>query len=141
MPASFGLGRLVFATFLLAVFSSGPSAAATGTAMGVKIDASIESGAITRTLVVGDDLLIGDRVVTDKSGLVQILFEDSTELVVGPNSELVIEDYLLRQDGSAGRLAINALSGTFRFVTGLAPKDRYEITTPTGTMGVRGTAF
>ncbi len=61
--------------------------------------------------------------------------------MVGPRSALVIEDYLLREDGSGGKFAINALSGTFRFVTGGAPKDRYEINTPTGTIGVRGTAF
>src|SRR5690606_263453 len=36
---------------------------------------------------------------------------------------------------------INALSGTFRFITGNAPKDRYVIETPTGTIGVRGTIF
>ena len=53
----------------------------------------------------------------------------------------LIEDYLLRENGSAGKFAINALSGSFRFVTGGAPKDRYVITTPTGTIGVRGTAF
>ena len=34
-----------------------------------------------------------------------------------------------------------ALKGTFRFVTGKAPKDRYLIGTPTGTIGVRGTEF
>src|SRR5690606_42119301 len=84
---------------------------------------------------------IGDRVVTGPSGQVQILFSDRTELVVGPRSALLIEDYLLRNDGSAGKFAINALSGTFRFVTGGAPKDSYVIKTPTGTIGVRGTAF
>ena len=41
------------------------------------------------------------------------------------------------KDESAGRFAINALSGTFRFTTGRAPKDRYVIETPTGTIGVR----
>jgi hypothetical protein len=52
----------------------------------------------------------------------------------------VLQDYLLRSDNSAGKFAINALSGTFRFVTGNARKDLYQITTPTGTIGVRGTA-
>jgi hypothetical protein len=51
----------------------------------------------------------------------------------------VIEDYLLRADNSAGKLAVNALGGTFRFVTGQAAKERYQISTPTGTIGVRGT--
>ena len=92
-------------------------------------------------LTVGADIFIGDRVITDQNGLVQIKFADATKLVVGPNSSMIIEDYLLREDGSAGKFAINALAGTFRFVTGNADHDEYSIKTPTGTLGVRGTAF
>jgi len=129
----------VFA-LLLAAFAT-PGLAASGKALGVDPAATLEDQAGARTLVVGTDIFIGDRVVTDAKGLVQIRFSDRTELVVGPRSSLVIEDYLLREDGSGGKFAINALAGTFRFVTGGAAKDRYIIKTPTGTVGVRGTAF
>jgi hypothetical protein len=118
-----------------------PVWAASGQALGVDPDAEARGTGGKRTLVVGADIFIGDRVVTGSTGLVQILFSDDTELVVGPRSSLVIEDYLLREDGSAGKLAINALSGTFRFVTGGSPKASYSINTPTGIIGVRGTAF
>lgn len=120
-----------------------PSAAnaATGVARGVDPDATAKTGGQTRTLVVGTDIFIGDLVKTGPSGQVQIKFSDNTELVVGPRSELTIEDYLLREDGSAGKMVVNTLAGTFRFVTGNAPKDRYLIKTPTGTIGVRGTAL
>lgn len=121
--------------------SSSAGLAATGTALGVKPAAAVETGAETKTLTVGADVFIGDRVVTGPDGQVQIKFSDRTELVVGPNSELLIEDYLLREDNSAGKFAINALSGTFRFATGGAAKDKYLIKTATGTIGVRGTAF
>jgi hypothetical protein len=122
---------------------SGPVLAANpaGEALGVDPDARSETKSATRTMVVGDDIFIGDRIVTDAKGLVQILFSDDTKLVVGPNSAMLIEDYLLRDDGGNGKLAINALSGTFRFITGRAAKDRYTIETPTGTIGVRGTAM
>jgi hypothetical protein len=134
--------RTLFASLALVAVLAGSNTAvaASGTALGVDPDAEAR-GDETRTLTVGADIFIGDRVVTGPDGQVQILFSDNTELVVGPNSAMLIEDYLLREDGSAGRLAINALGGTFRFVTGGAPKDRYIITTPTGTIGVRGTAF
>lgn len=115
--------------------------AATGSALGVDPGAQVQQPGGTRVLTVGADIAIGDLVETDSTGQVQILFDDGTELVVGPSSQLKIEDYLLRSDGSAGKLAIDALSGTFRFVTGNAPKDRYRIATPTGTIGIRGTAF
>lgn len=120
---------------------SGSVLAASGKALGVKPAAAVETRSDTKTLTVGADVFIGDRVVTGADGQVQIKFTDQTELVVGPNSALLIEDYLLRNDESAGKFAINALSGTFRFTTGRAPKDRYIIKTPTGTIGVRGTSF
>ena len=115
--------------------------AASGSAKGVDPDATARTAAETRTLVVGADIFIGDLVKTGPTGQVQIKFSDNTELVVGPRSSLTIEDYLLREDGSAGKLVVDTLAGTFRFVTGNAPKDRYLIKTPTGTIGVRGTAF
>ncbi len=133
--------RFLLALALLAAISGETALAASGTALGVRPEASAETGGTSRLLQVGADVFIGDRVTTGGKGNVQIRFSDRTELVVGPNSSLVIEDYLLRDDGSAGKFAVNALAGTFRFVTGGAPKDRYLIRTPTGTVGVRGTAF
>ena len=37
--------------------------------------------------------------------------------------------------------AINAVRGSFRFITGVSAKNAYSINTPTATIGVRGTAF
>lgn len=135
--------RMVTAAVLavLASLMAWSALAASGTALGVDPQAEASTGGKPRVLIVGADISIGDRVTTGPKGQVQILFSDKTELVVGPNSSLAIEDYLLREDNSAGKLAINALSGTFRFATGGAAKERYVIKTPSGTIGVRGTAF
>lgn len=116
-------------------------AAAAGSALGVDPAADAALNNETRTLVVGSDIFIGDLVQTGPRGQVQIMFADNTELVVGPSSALLIEDYLLRNDGSAGKLAVDMLSGAFRFSTGDSAKSRYVIGTPTGTIGVRGTDF
>jgi hypothetical protein len=134
---------IVVTAALMGFLASGSAvfADASGKALGVNRDAKAETKSEIRELQVGSDIFLGDRVTTDARGLVQVRFSDNTKLVIGPNSSLVIEDYLLRDDGSSGKLAIDALAGTFRFVTGGAPKDRYLINTPTGTIGVRGTAF
>jgi len=126
---------------LLALGSGTWIFAASGTALGVRPDAQAEKDGGSRTLTVGADVFIGDMVRTGAAGNVQIKFQDNTELVVGPNSALLIEDYLLRDDQSAGKFAVNALAGTFRFATGQSAKNSYQISTPTGTIGVRGTAF
>ena len=114
---------------------------AAGSAQGVKPAAEADRTGAIQTLVVGSDIFIGDLVKTGDKGQVQILFADTTKLVVGPRSSLKIEDYLLRNDGSAGKLAVDMLGGSFRFATGDAAKDRYKIDTPVGTIGVRGTHF
>jgi hypothetical protein len=112
-----------------------------GSALGVKQQAAADLAGQTRTLRVGSDIFIGDLIETGPQGQVQILFADNTELVLGPSSALRIEDYLIRNDGSAGKLAVDILSGAFRFATGDSAKNRYTIGTPTGTIGVRGTEF
>jgi len=131
----------IAAALFALIASASPALSASGTALGVDQSAELESHTTTKVLSVGADIFIGDKVVTGPTGQVQIKFSDKTKLVVGPNSSLLIEDYLLRDDNSAGQFAIKALGGTFRFVTGQAEKDRYKIETPTGTIGVRGTAF
>ena len=112
-----------------------------GSALGVKQQAAALLSGETRVLRVGSDIFIGDRVETGPQGQVQILFADNTELVIGPSAALVIDDYLIRNDGTAGKLAVDILSGAFRFATGDSAKNRYTINTPTGTIGVRGTEF
>lgn len=114
---------------------------AAGVAKGVDPQAEALGGGATRTLVVGADIFLGDKLTTGPEGLIQILFSDNTRLVIGPNSALTIEDYLFRNNGTAGKLAVDMLAGSFRFITGTSPKGAYEINTPTGTIGVRGTVF
>lgn len=116
-------------------------ASAPGTAKGVDPAADALNGGQTRTLTVGADINIGDVIKTGPHGQVEILFADNTKLVVGPNSNLEIQDYLIRNNGSAGKFAVDMLAGTFRFVTGTSPKPDYVLNTPTGTIGVRGTAM
>ena len=130
-------------TAMLFVFSGAAAALAApaGSAVGVDPEAAITSTGALRTLVLNEDIFLGDLIRTSSGGSAQILFEDGTKLVVGPGSTLKIEDYLLRADGSAGKMVIGALAGTFRFATGNAAKDRYSIKTPSGTIGIRGTEF
>ena len=131
----------VLALAMLAAGTVAASAEPAGTAVNAAPQSEVTGGSQPRILEIGSDLFIGDLVRTSASGRVEIVFADETQLVIGPGSTLEIADYLLRNDGSAGNLAVKALAGTFRFVTGNSDQDRYRIITPTGTIGVRGTAF
>lgn len=115
-------------------------AAGEGTAVGVKPDAVARQGTQDRVLIVGSDVSVGQKIITGPSGNVQLLFDDDTRIVVGPGSSLEIESYLLNGSRS-DRFAVNALAGTFRFISGNSPKSVYSIDTPTASIAVRGTSF
>ncbi|MEO6396268.1 MAG: FecR family protein, partial [Devosia sp.] len=131
----------VFGALLALLLISPAFADAAGKAQGVDPQAGAALSGETRTLIVGSDIFLGDKITTGPQGQVQILFADNTKLVIGPNSALTIDDYLLRNDGSAGKLVIDLLGGSFRFATGDSPKAAYQVNTPTGTIGVRGTKY
>lgn len=122
--------------FLLA----GSAHSVEGRAVGVNPDALARFSGTDRVLAVGADISMGEQVVTGPSGQVQIVFSDQTRLVVGPGSTLTIESYLFNGN-TANKFAINALAGSFRFISGHSPKAAYSINTPTASIAVRGTKF
>jgi hypothetical protein len=137
--------KLQLLALLLGFVLGGPVPAAfangEGTAVGVNPDAVAKAQRQERILQVGTDVSVGETIVTGPAGQVQIIFDDSTKLVVGPGSSLLIETYLLASSNTAQQLTINALGGSFRFITGKSPKPAYSIRTPTAAIAVRGTEF
>lgn len=94
----------------------------------------------SRPLSQGSPIYEDDRVQTG-NGNVQIIFIDDTKLVVGPNSTLVIDRFLMRGGNKARKFSIDALRGTFRFISGNSAKNAYDIKTANATIGIRGTGF
>ena len=94
----------------------------------------------SRSLAAGSPVFEDDKVVTG-NGNVQIIFVDDTKLVVGPNSTLVIDRFLMRGGNRAQKVSVDALRGTFRFITGHSGKSAYDIRTANATIGIRGTVF
>lgn len=112
-----------------------------GTAVGVQPAAVAQLGGDQVTILLGSQLFEGQTIVTSAIGEVQIVFVDDTRMVIGPNSALVIERILMRDSTTFSSLVTNALGGTFRFITGSSPHSAYQMTTPAGTIAVRGTAY
>lgn len=132
--------RYILPAVVACLLFSSPALAQTGQAVDVFPSAQSSSAGGTITLAVGSDVAVGETVTTGPDGKVELIFTDGTKLVIGPASSLLIEAYLLRADGS-GNMAIEALSGTFRFFSGSLARESYDISTPTGTIGIRGTIF
>ncbi len=136
------LCRVFLAASLIGSFwSVGNAAPAVGKAVAVVQSATAKGSDGKRKLKAGMPISIGELIKTGRTGLVQIIFTDDTKLVIGPNSSLVVEAYLLRSKKTVSKFAIKALGGTFRFITGKSPKQAYSITTNSATIGVRGTSL
>ena len=109
--------------------------------LATKDSAVVKRGAQQLKAVKNFALETGDKILTNASGEVQILFADRTRILVGPASEFHVQNVKMTSKNKARKFAVRALSGSFRFLSGDSKKQAYKIKTPSVTMGIRGTEF
>lgn len=126
----------LFGIILLAPLSS-KAAEEVGEAVLIKTEVSGAGGPLS----VDDPVHRDERIHTSQSGLGQFTFRDGTKLAVGWGSSVVIDKFVFDDSGSVKKLTIKAAKGTFRWISGNSNSSAYQIVTPAGTIGVRGTAF
>ena len=86
----------------------------------------------------GDTINVGDR------SSVQLLMIDKAVLALRANSSLALTAYRFDEKGTNSQSFVNLLQGGLRAVTGFIGKrnhDHFKLTTPTSTIGIRGTHF
>ncbi len=85
-----------------------------------------------------------DKIVTDSSGRMQVLLLDDTVFTIGPDSEIVLDEFIYDPGTQAGSIAASVTKGAFRFVTGKIGRENpgsMKINLPAGGGGIRGTDF
>lgn len=134
-------GVCAAAVLLLPVFASaaeGPVQVGVTTAATLVATGTPPSRA-ERILEVGTDLVANERLVTSETGRVHLMFRDGSSLTVGPNSDLVLNEYLYDPNAKTGKIVFAATKGVFRFVGGSISKETpVEFRTPVATLGIRG---
>ncbi len=97
-------------------------------------------GAAPQRIVLGQDVLFNERIATTAAGQTQILFVDASTLTVGPNSNMVIDQFVYDPNAGTGKMAASLTRGVFRFVGGALSKGDNAVTfrAPTATIGIRG---
>ena len=110
-----------------------------GVATSIKPNAEGGVGANLRGLSAGSELRARETVRTGNLGQADLVFIDDTNLTVGPTSEVLLDEFVYDPTGSSGRVVMQATRGAFRFVTGKQDHRAYQLKTPYGTLGVRGT--
>ena len=89
------------------------------------------------------DIFSYDTVKTG-NGKVGIEFIDDTRVDVTEHSKLIIDEFVYDPNSKTGKLSLKAKLGTIRYGSGQIAKNSATnvlITTPTATIGVRGTDF
>ena len=124
-------------------FLPGPGALAqsrVGVTAAVNQQADLERNRARRTIVIGEDVIFQDRVITSTSALVQVMFVDGSAFTVGANSNVVIDEFVFDPATGSGELVAEVTRGALRFVGGRLSKGNNDVRlrTPVGTLGVRG---
>ncbi len=137
--------NILFTTLLLA-FSSLSWSAVAGYVLIAKGGAfATNSEGTQRTLKRRSEILEGDVVSTDASGMIQIRFIDKALMTLKANSQLDIRAYqTAKAEGEDEKVLMNLITGGFRTITGSigkGDKDAYEVKTPAASIGIRGTNY
>lgn len=86
-----------------------------------------------------DDVYMNEVVETGDESALVVKFSDGSKLTLGENAKIVIDKYVYDPAASSGEQAITLAKGAFRFISGAVPKANVKISTPTVTIGIRGT--
>jgi hypothetical protein len=87
-----------------------------------------------------DDIYLNDAVQTAASSSLGITFNDGTTFHLTANAKITIDNYVYEDGGSKNAGVFDIAKGTVAFVAAaVAETGNMQITTPTSTLGIRGT--
>lgn len=88
----------------------------------------------------GDAVFLRDVVQAAPDGTISIRFVDGTTFALSDGARMTLDDLVYNPGGGDNVFSASVLQGSFIFLTGqIAPSGSMDVTTPVGTIGVRGT--
>lgn len=107
-----------------------------------KGDCTATNTAQKRSLAVDDEVFFHDLQQTASASRLSSQLADGSELTLGENASLRIDEFVYTPGSKGGRLSLKVLKGPFHFVGGKLDGDnKAEVTigTRVATLGIRGT--
>lgn len=90
-------------------------------------------------LYIGSNALPGQRITTGKDEVLHVLLQDQSALTLGPESELVIDEFRYDESTRKGKIRLNLRQGLVRVVGGYISKNEpTEINTPHALVEISG---
>src|SRR5579863_4946590 len=105
------------------------------------VTGTLASTSQTQILRAGIDVFQNETIKTANSSASRVVFQDRTQLQIGPVSQVVLDRFVFDPNPSASAVAVSIAQGVARFSTGSLPKPDYAVVTPACTIAVRGTVF
>jgi VCBS repeat-containing protein len=91
-------------------------------------------------LRVGTEIFANDLVTTGEGSTAALTFLDGTVFTLAADSRMLIDNLIYDPNGGHNASGFNLIQGGFVFIAGaIAPTGNMEVTTPTASMGIRGT--
>lgn len=107
-------------------------------------NAMLERAGKRQPVVVGSKVMVNDRILTGTDGSVGIMLRDHTMLSAGPNSSLQMNKFVFNTTTHAGTIDAMVRRGSVAVISGKIAKatpENVSFSTPSMTLGVRGTEF
>ncbi|WMT73165.1 FecR domain-containing protein [Bradyrhizobium sp. Ash2021] len=102
--------------------------------------ASVTRSNETTPLKVKDDIYLNDLVQTAASSTLGVTFNDATTFNLKASSQITIDNYVYEDGGKNNSAIFDVAKGTVAFVAAsVAKTGDMKITTPTASLGIRGT--
>jgi hypothetical protein len=141
---------LIVALLPLALCSAARAQVPAGGLMNIGIAAAVRGAvnalapgqAAGRVIGSGKPVYLNDHITTGADSRLQILLLDETTFTLGPNSDMVLDEFVYDPKTNAGKVSAKISQGSFRFITGKvaqANPANMKVTLPVGTIGIRGT--
>jgi len=136
----------IFPIFFAAILAASGALAEewAGTVKAVTGTASVEREGQVLPLRLGDKVFPGDKLVSGKDSRIAVTLRDDTLISTGANSQLALKDFTFNASTQEGSLFVSVLRGVTAMVPGLVARANpraMRVTTPTATVGIRGTEF
>lgn len=134
--------RALVVVFLLGAGSAARAQSAIGTVDLVDVWATgTRANASSRALYERDSVYAREILETVRDGALHIRFRDQTDLRLGSEARLVLDEFVYDPSAGGARVALQMTLGIGRFVTGRTGGPGFNVRTPTAVIGVRGTIF
>jgi FecR protein len=102
--------------------------------------ASVKRNEKSIPLALKDDIYLNDVVQTSANSALGVTFSDGTTFNLKANSEITIDNFVYEEGGKKNAGVFDVAKGTVAFVAAqVAKTGDMQITTPTATLGIRGT--